>query len=60
MAGTTGEGPTLNVKERKLLLEAWMRESKSTDLKVIAQVGGAPLPDVLELVSKVYLGNPAP
>ncbi|CAH0594378.1 unnamed protein product [Chrysodeixis includens] len=49
VGGTTGEGMLLNVEERKTLLEAWVSAAKPFAAKVIAQVGGAPLPDVLEL-----------
>ncbi|XP_026743029.1 N-acetylneuraminate lyase-like isoform X2 [Trichoplusia ni] len=49
VSGTTGEGMSLNVKERKELLEAWVSAAKPLGTKVIAQIGGAPLPDVLEL-----------
>ncbi|KAH9643028.1 hypothetical protein HF086_013589 [Spodoptera exigua] len=49
VGGTTGEGMSLDVEERKSLLEAWMSVARPLNTKVIAQVGGAPLPDVLEL-----------
>ncbi|XP_035449712.2 N-acetylneuraminate lyase-like [Spodoptera frugiperda] len=49
VSGTTGEGMSLNVEERKSLLEAWVFVARPAQTKVIAQVGGAALPDVLEL-----------
>ncbi|XP_075982956.1 N-acetylneuraminate lyase-like [Anticarsia gemmatalis] len=49
VGGTTGEAMSLSVEERKALLEAWMLAAKPLGAKVIAQVGGAPLPDVLKL-----------
>ncbi|XP_048504795.1 N-acetylneuraminate lyase-like isoform X2 [Athalia rosae] len=47
--GTSGEGPLLNVEERKAIAEAWVRASKATNLHLMLQIGGAPLPDVIEL-----------
>ncbi|CAH1637870.1 unnamed protein product [Spodoptera littoralis] len=49
VCGTTGEGMSLNMEERKSLLEAWVSVAKPVHINVVAQVGGAPLPDVLEL-----------
>nr|XP_049704876.1 N-acetylneuraminate lyase [Helicoverpa armigera] len=51
VGGTTGEGMSLSVHERKSLLEAWIAAARLFGTKVIAQVGGAPLPDVLELAT---------
>ncbi|PZC77822.1 hypothetical protein B5X24_HaOG202933 [Helicoverpa armigera] len=42
---------SLSVQERKSLLEAWIAAARPFGAKVIAQVGGAPLPDVLELAT---------
>ncbi|XP_012148360.1 N-acetylneuraminate lyase isoform X2 [Megachile rotundata] len=47
--GTTGEGPSMSVGERKLHAEAWADVVKTTKQHLMIQVGGAPLPDVLEL-----------
>lgn len=47
--GTNGEGPLLSVQERKETAEAWVAAAKHTNQHVMVQVGGAPLPDVLEL-----------
>ncbi|GJQ84406.1 hypothetical protein Trydic_g3881 [Trypoxylus dichotomus] len=47
--GTTGEGMLQSVRDRKLLLEKWMESKQTTHQHVMVQVGGAPLPDVLEL-----------
>ncbi|XP_047033969.1 N-acetylneuraminate lyase A-like [Helicoverpa zea] len=51
VGGTTGEGMSLSVHERKSLFEAWIAAARPFGTKVIAQVGGAPLPDVLELAT---------
>ncbi|KRT78489.1 hypothetical protein AMK59_8026, partial [Oryctes borbonicus] len=47
--GTTGEGMSQNVQERKLLAEKWVGVKKTTNQHMMIQIGGAPLPDVLEL-----------
>ncbi|KOB76588.1 putative N-acetyl neuraminate lyase, partial [Operophtera brumata] len=47
--GTTGEAASLNVAERKQLLAAWIKAARPHGVSVISQVGGAPLPDVIEL-----------
>ncbi|KAK2585343.1 hypothetical protein KPH14_010023 [Odynerus spinipes] len=47
--GTTGEGTSMNVLERKAIAEAWSEAVKSTKQHLMIQVGGAPLPDVIEL-----------
>ncbi|XP_055904957.1 N-acetylneuraminate lyase-like isoform X2 [Eupeodes corollae] len=47
--GTTGEGPVLNLAERKLVTEKWWEASKKHDLTLMVQIGGAPLPDVIEM-----------
>ncbi|KAI4466807.1 dihydrodipicolinate synthase [Holotrichia oblita] len=47
--GTTGEGMSQTVQERKILAEKWMEVKKVTNQHMMIQVGGAPLPDVLEL-----------
>ncbi|XP_029039289.2 N-acetylneuraminate lyase-like [Osmia bicornis bicornis] len=47
--GTTGEGTSLNLNERKLVAEAWANAVKATKQHLMIQVGGAPFPDVLEL-----------
>lgn len=39
-----------SVQERKILAETWMKAKQTTGQHVMVQVGGAPLPDVLELV----------
>lgn len=48
MAGTTGEGVTLSVAERKATLEHWITAAAGR-FAVIAQVGSEALPDVVEL-----------
>ncbi|XP_076763054.1 N-acetylneuraminate lyase-like [Xylocopa sonorina] len=47
--GTTGEGPSMSASERKSVAEAWANVTKRTKQHLMIQVGGAPLPDVLEL-----------
>ncbi|XP_032457066.1 N-acetylneuraminate lyase-like isoform X2 [Nasonia vitripennis] len=49
--GTTGEGMTMSVNERKEIAEAWSEATKSHDQHMVLQVGGAPLADVKELAS---------
>ncbi|XP_011188425.1 N-acetylneuraminate lyase [Zeugodacus cucurbitae] len=46
---TTGEGPALGLIERKVNAEAWSRACKKYSLMMLLQIGGAPLPDVLDL-----------
>lgn len=48
--GTSGEGMSMNVDERKAVTEAWLKAAKTTKQHVMVQVGGTNLPDVLELV----------
>lgn len=48
--GTTGEGPSMTVAERKLVTEVWSQLCVQGQLHLMVQVGGAPLPDVLDLV----------
>ncbi|KAK0182343.1 hypothetical protein PV327_000492 [Microctonus hyperodae] len=47
--GTSGEGMSMSVSERKQVAEAWAMAVKTTKQHLMIQVGGAPLPDVLEL-----------
>lgn len=51
VGGTTGEHMTLTNQERVEVLEAWVKVANELDLKIIAQVGGGPLINVLQLVS---------
>lgn len=55
MAGTAGEGPTVNVTDMKHLIDAWINVSKSLNLSVIIQLGGRPLPDVQKLVIRAFV-----
>ena len=50
MNGTSGEGMSMNVAERKKVTEEWVKAVKKTNQHLMVQIGGAPLPDVLELV----------
>ncbi|CAO1355196.1 unnamed protein product [Diamesa serratosioi] len=47
--GTTGEGMSLSVAERKKVTEKWMEVCKKIDNLVMVQISGCPLPDVVEL-----------
>ncbi|XP_029678778.1 N-acetylneuraminate lyase-like isoform X2 [Formica exsecta] len=47
--GTSGEGTSMSVTERKFIAEAWVKATKSTKQHLMIQIGGAPLPDVIEL-----------
>ncbi|KAF7283997.1 hypothetical protein GWI33_022814 [Rhynchophorus ferrugineus] len=47
--GTTGEGMSMTVAERKSVAEAWVAAAKATKQHVMVQVGGCPLPDAQEL-----------
>lgn len=40
----------MSVSERKQVAETWAMAVKTTKQHLMIQVGGAPLPDVLELV----------
>ncbi|XP_024881133.1 N-acetylneuraminate lyase-like [Temnothorax curvispinosus] len=51
--GTSGEGMSISVAERKLVTEAWVKAVKETKQHLMIQVGGAPLPDVIELVGVI-------
>lgn len=53
--GTTGEGPSMNVEERKCISEVWLKEAKKHDIHVMVQIGGAPLPDVIALVKQYVM-----
>lgn len=47
--GTTGEGMSMTVEERKKTAEAWIAAGHVEGLTVMVQIGGAPYPDVIEL-----------
>ncbi|XP_070516611.1 N-acetylneuraminate lyase-like [Cardiocondyla obscurior] len=47
--GTTGEAMSMSITERKLVAESWAEAVKETKQHLMIQVGGAPLPDVIEL-----------
>lgn len=49
--GTSGEGTAMSVHERKIVAEKWITCARDYQMHVMIQVGGAPLPDVLELTS---------
>ncbi|XP_011496317.1 PREDICTED: N-acetylneuraminate lyase-like isoform X2 [Ceratosolen solmsi marchali] len=47
--GTTGEGTSLSIDERKKVVEAWAAAVKETKQHLMVQVGGTALKDVKEL-----------
>ncbi|XP_074103847.1 N-acetylneuraminate lyase [Cotesia typhae] len=47
--GTTGEGVSMTVSERKQVAEAWANAVKITKQHLMIQVGGTTFPDVIEL-----------
>lgn len=50
VAGIAGEGINLGVGEKKKLIEAWVLAGKPLGIKIIAQIGGIPEPDIIHLV----------
>lgn len=48
--GTTGEGMSMSVVERKKTAEHWQAACRKYDLNLMLQIGGAPIADVLDLV----------
>lgn len=55
VGGTTGEHMSLSVGDRKNVIDAWVKVAKTTSLHIQVQVGGAPLADVLDLVSDIMI-----
>jgi N-acetylneuraminate lyase len=49
--GTSGEGMSMTVAERKSTTEAWAAAVKETKQVLMVQVGGACLKDVQEMVN---------
>lgn len=47
--GTTGEGTTLTVEERKRLAEEWLRVARKHGMHMVLSVGGIDITDVYEL-----------
>ncbi|KAF2898790.1 hypothetical protein ILUMI_07384 [Ignelater luminosus] len=47
--GTTGEGTLMTTKERKMVTEVWTQICSQTHQHLMVQVGGASLPDVIDL-----------
>lgn len=47
--GWTGEGSMLTVDERKRIAEEWYKYTQKYQLKMMLNIGGAPLPHVYEL-----------
>ncbi|XP_023245522.1 N-acetylneuraminate lyase isoform X2 [Copidosoma floridanum] len=52
--GTTGEGTSLSIAERKRVAEVWAGAVKKTKQHLMIQVGGASLADVKELVELYF------
>lgn len=48
--GTSGEGVSMSIVERKKVAEAWSTAVKKTKQHLMIQIGGASLPDVISLV----------
>lgn len=48
--GTSGEGMSLNVSERKKNAERWQLACQKYGLTLMVQIGGAPFVDVTDLV----------
>jgi N-acetylneuraminate lyase len=53
--GTSGEGMSMTVDERKATTEAWAAAVKETNQILMVQVGGACLKDVQEMVNYTLL-----
>jgi dihydrodipicolinate synthase/N-acetylneuraminate lyase len=53
--GTSGEGMSMTVDERKAVTEAWAVAVKETKQTLMVQVGGACLKDVQELVNSTQI-----
>ena len=53
--GSTGEGTSLTIEERKKVTEIWAGAVKETKQHLMIQVGGASLKDVKELVSIIFI-----
>ena len=47
--GTSGEGMSLSVEERKKVTEKWMEVCRKFDILVMVQISGCPFSDVVEL-----------
>lgn len=48
--GTTGEGMSMSVQERKSVAEKWFSETRRLNITMMVQVGGTTSADVFELV----------
>ncbi|XP_001604766.2 N-acetylneuraminate lyase isoform X1 [Nasonia vitripennis] len=51
IGGTTGEGTSLTINERKQLAEAWAKAVNETKQHLMVQIGGTTLVDVKELAA---------
>jgi N-acetylneuraminate lyase len=52
--GTTGEGTSLTIDERKKVTEAWASVVKETNQYLMVQVGGTSIRNVKELVRELF------
>lgn len=55
--GTSGEGMSLSVDERKKVTEKWMEACKKLDILMMVQISGCPFSDVVELAKHAALLN---
>ncbi len=55
MNGTSGEGMSLSVEERKQTAERWQKVSEDLKITTMIQIGGAAYQDVIELVNLFFL-----
>ncbi|XP_057652421.1 N-acetylneuraminate lyase-like isoform X1 [Diorhabda carinulata] len=53
--GTTGEGVSMTVAERKAVVDVWAKVVKETKQHLMVQVGGCPLPDAVEMAKHAEL-----
>lgn len=51
MNGTSGEGMSLSVVERKQTAERWQKVAEELKITTMIQIGGAAFADVIELVN---------
>lgn len=53
--GTSGEGMSLSVEERKQTAERWQKVSEELKITTMIQIGGAAYADVIELVKLLHI-----
>src|SRR5437867_908013 len=52
IAGTTGEGHSLTLDERRAFTQRWLEVARGTELKVVVHVGSNCLPDARTLAAQ--------